>query len=169
MAFGMTPFTLFHVLLSLVGIVSGLVVLVGLISSRRLDVWAFIFLFTTAATSVTGFLFPIHGPTPGLILGVVSLAVLAAAIYGRYGSYFRGAWRWIYVIGCVAALYFNVFVFIVQAFVKLAPLHALAPTIPPSGPVFLVAQCAALIAFLILGFVAVRRFHPVASLSAPRP
>jgi hypothetical protein len=160
---GMTPFTLFHVLLSLVGIVSGLVVLAGLIISQPLKIWTQIFLVSTVATSVTGFLFPIHGPTPGLILGGLSIVVLAAVTAGRYGAHLRGAWRWIYVLGCVAALYFNVLVFIVQSFEKLAPLHALAPTVPPSGPAFLAAQSLTLVAFVILGAIAARRFHPAAN------
>jgi hypothetical protein len=155
-------FTLFHVLLSLIGIVSGLVVVRGLIASNPLNGWTTTFLVTTAATSLTGFLFPFHGVTPAIILGVLSLIVLAAAIAGRYAYHFAGPWRWIYAAGSTAALYFNVFVLIVQAFVKIPALHALAPGTPPSGPVFAVVQGLVLVFFVVMGFLAVRRFRPAA-------
>jgi hypothetical protein len=160
MIFGMTSFTFFHVAISLVAIVSGLVVVYGLLGSRRLDGWTMLFLVTTVATSVTGFLFPFHGFTPGIGVGILSMIVLVAAIGARYGFHLSGAWRWIYVAGAVIALYFNVFVLIVQSFQKIAFLKALAPT--QTEPPFLVAQLATLVLFLVIGIVAVRRFHPAA-------
>ena len=159
MIFGMTSFTFFHVLLSLIGILTGLAVLSGLIGSKLMNGWTVAFLVTTAATSVTGFLFPFHGATPGIVLGVLSLIALGAAIAGRYAFHLTGAWRLIYVIGAVVALYFNVFVLVVQAFVKIPPLHVLAPTTPPSGPVFITAQAIMLVVFLLAGALAARRFH----------
>jgi len=161
MIFGMTTFTFVHVLLSLIGIVSGLVVLFGLIGSRSMSGWTLVFLFTTAATSVTGFLFPFHGVTPGIVLGVVSLIALGPAIAGRYAFNLSGAWRTIYVLGSVVALWLNVVVLVVQSFVKIPALHALAPTLPPSGPVFMAVQGVVMVFFLITGFLAARRFHPL--------
>jgi hypothetical protein len=156
----MDAFTLFHVFLSLVGILSGLVVVFGLIVSHRVDRWTLVFLVTTALTSLTGFLFPFHGPTPAIVLGVLSLIALAAVIAGRYAFHFAGPWRWIYVIGAVLALYFNVFVLIVQSFVKVSALHALAPGNPPSGPVFGAVQLVVLAGFGYAGYRALRQFRP---------
>jgi hypothetical protein len=161
MIFGMTTFTFVHVLLSLVGILTGLVVLYGLIRSDRMNGWTLAFLTTTVATSVTGFLFPIHGVTPGIILGVLSLIALCAAIAGRYANRLAGGWRWIYVVGSLVALWLNVVVLVVQSFVKIPTLHALAPTTPPSGPVFMAVQGVVMVFFLVTGFLAVRRFHPL--------
>ena len=160
MILGMTPFTFLHVAISLVGIATGLVVAYGLLISRRLDRWTLIFLITTLATSVTGFLFPIHGPTPALVVGAISTVILIAAFAARYSFNMMGAWRWIYVATAMIALYFNVFVLIVQAFLKIPPLTALAPT--QSEPPFAIVQGLALIFFVVLGVFAVRRFHPPA-------
>jgi hypothetical protein len=155
---GLSPFTVVHVLLSLIGILSGLVVLYGLLAAKRLDGWTLLFLATTAATSVTGFFFPFHGITPAIILGILSLTVLAAASAGRYARHLAGSWRLIYVIGAVVALYFNVFVLIVQAFGKIPALHQLAPN--GSEPPFAIAQGIALVFFVAAGVLAARRFHP---------
>lgn len=162
MIIGMTPFTLFHVVLSLIGIAAGLMVLRGLLASNALNGWTATFLATTAATSITGFLFPFHAVTPGIVLGVLSLIALAAAVAGRYGFHLAGPWRWVYAIGAVTALYFNVFVLIVQAFVKVPALHALAPTTPPSGPAFGAVQGIVLVFFVVMGVLTVRRFRPLA-------
>src|SRR5882762_4159643 len=109
MIFGMTTFTLVHVLLSLIGIFSGFVVVFGLLAAKRLDGWTSLFLATTVLTSVTGFLFPVHRVLPSHIVGVISLAVLAVAIYARYSRHLAGAWRKTYVFTAVMALYLNVF------------------------------------------------------------
>jgi len=116
MILGMPIFTFAHVVISLVGIVSGLVVTYGLLAAKRLDGWTLVFLATTLATNVTGFLFPFHGITPALRLGALSTIVLVVAIAARYAFRLSGAWRWIYAASAVVALYFNVFVLIVQAF-----------------------------------------------------
>jgi len=150
-------FTLLHVVLSLIGIVTGLVVLFGMFSAKRLGGWTALFLLTTITTSVTGFLFG-TGIDPANIVGIVSVVALAAAVLARYAFHLAGAWRWIYVAGAVFALWLNVFVAVVQAFTKLPPLHALAPT--QSEPPFLAAQLAALALFIVLGIIALRRFHP---------
>lgn len=157
--FGMTTetFTLVHVLISLVGIGSGLVVVVGLLAGKRLDGWTALFLVTTVATSVTGFGFPFDHLLPAHKVGIISLVVLAIAILARYALHLAGAWRCIYVVGAVIALYFNVFVLIVQLFEKVPALRALAPT--QSEPPFLVAQLVVLALFVVLGISAVKRFR----------
>src|SRR5439155_12215308 len=127
MTIGLTILTLVHVLISLAGILSGLVVLFGLLAGRRLDGWTGIFLASTVATSVTGFFFPVHHFMPSHAVGILSLLVLGVAIYARYPRQLVGAWRKTYVISAVVALYFNVFVGIVQAFQKIPALKAVAP------------------------------------------
>jgi hypothetical protein len=158
MIFGMTPYTLVHVVISLVGIVSGIVVLLGMLSGRRLDGWTALFLLTTAATSVTGFGFPFDHLLPSHIVGIISLVVLAIAVVARYVFHLAGPWRWIYLAGAVIALYLNVFVLIVQLFLKVPAIHALAPT--QAEPPFAIVQGAALLAFVVLGIVAAIRFRP---------
>ena len=156
----MDTFTLVHVVLSLIGIVTGLVVLYGLLTANRMDGWTLVFLFTTVATSVTGFFFPFKGVTPAIILGILSLVVVAAAITARYAFHLAGSWRWIYVVGSVVALYFNVFVLVVQAFLKIPALHTLAPK--GSEPPFAIAQGIVLVFFILTGILSVKRFYPVA-------
>jgi hypothetical protein len=153
----MATFTLLHVLISLAGIGTGLIVLYGLLTGKRLDGWTAIFLVTTVLTSLTGFLFPFQHLLPSHIVGVISVLVLALAIYGRYVRHLTGAWRWIYVIGTVLALYLNVFVAIVQAFLKVPALKAMAPK--QTEPPFLLAQIVAMALFFVLGIVAVKKFH----------
>src|SRR5437016_8169827 len=125
MTIALTIYTLVHVVISLVGIFSGLVVMAGLLTGKRLDGWTALFLVTTIATSVTGFFFPVHHFMPSHGVGIVSLLVLPVAIYARYGQRLSGAWRWVYVVSAMVALYLNVFVLIVQAFLKAPALHAL--------------------------------------------
>ncbi len=151
-------FTLVHVALSLVGILAGYVMLGSLIEDVQRDGWTALFLAATIATSVTGFLFPSTGLDPARVIGIISLAALAIALFALYGRGLAGPWRWIYVVSAVLALYLNIFVGVVQAFQKIPFLRPLAPT--QSEPPFLVAQIIVLIAFVILGFLAVRRFHP---------
>lgn len=164
-------FTVLHVIISLIAIVSGLIVLFGMLGSRRLPGWTALFLLTTILTSVTGFLFPIHGFTPALGLGVLSLLVLAVALLALYGKRLSGAWRWIYVVMAVVALWFNVFVLIVQSFEKVALLNPHAPQIGPPFPEpqnlhFMIAQGAALAFFVVLGLLSAVRFRPCPSLPA---
>jgi hypothetical protein len=154
---GMSTFTLIHVAISLLAIASGFVVVFGLIAGKRLDLWTAFFLATTIATSVTGFGFPIHGFTPGIVLGIVSLVVLAVALFARYGRHLAGVWRRVYVVTAVVALYLNFLVLIVQSFQKVPALKAMAPT--QSEPPFLIAQITAMIVFLALGFLAAIKFR----------
>jgi uncharacterized membrane protein len=151
-------FTILHVAISLVGIVSGLIVLAGMLRARSLQGWTALFLVTTILTSVTGFMFPINGLTPAIIVGLISIVILAIALMALYLKQLRGAWRWIYVVTALMALYFNVFVLIVQAFQKVPVLQKLAPT--QSEPPFQIAQGVTLVAFLVLGTLAARKFRP---------
>src|SRR2546427_12748531 len=121
-------FTIVHVIISLVGLVSGFVVLKGLLSSRRCAGWTALFLITTVLTSVTGFGFPFDHFLPSHAVGAISLVFLAVALFAVYVKHLAGAWRWTYVVSAVIALWFNVFVLIVQAFMKISALKALAPT-----------------------------------------
>ena len=147
-----------HVILSLVGILTGFVVLYGLVTGVSSSGSTAIFLATTILTSVTGFPLPPFGFDPPRAVGVISLVLLALALAALYAFRLAGAWRWIYVAAAVAALYLNVFVAVAQAFQKLPLLHALAPT--QSEPPFLVTQIVVLAAFVALGVVAAMRFHP---------
>jgi hypothetical protein len=156
-----STFTLVHTVLSLIGIVSGVVVVLGMLNAKRLDGWTMLFLATTVLTCMTGFFFPLDHILPSHIVGAITLAALAAAILAIYAYRLAGSWRWIYVIGAVVALYLNVFVGVVQAFLKLPFLQPLAPT--QSEPPFLIAQLAVMAIFLVLGFLAVRKFHPEAA------
>jgi len=152
-------FTAIHVLISLVGIVTGLVVLSGLLKSKMMNGWTAWFLATTVATSVTGFLFPFHGFTPAIGVGILSTLILVVTLITRYNKHLVGAWRWIYVVGAVAALYFNTFVLVVQSFLKIPVLHVLAPQ--GNEPPFAIAQGVVLLFYVVTGCLAIRRFKPV--------
>ena len=151
-------FTLLHVVLSLIGIATGLAALVGMLRSAAPGVITHTFLATTAATTITGFLFPITAFTPAIGVGVISLLLLVAAYAAFYGLQLAGASRWIYVVTAIAALYLNCFVLVVQAFQKVPALAQLAPT--QSEPPFAAAQGVLLVAFLWYGWRATRSFHP---------
>lgn len=162
MIFGMTTatYTLIHVIISLIGIGSGLVVMYGMLTGKKLDGWTALFLTTTVLTSVTGFGFPFKGVTPAINLGVISLVVLAVAIVARYARHLSGAWRKTYVISAALALYLNVIVLVVQSFEKVPALKAAAPT-QKEAP-FAAAQIAVLLLFVALTILAVKRFRPEA-------
>lgn len=160
MILGMTSatFTALHVLISLVGIASGLIVMYGLLTANRLQRWTTVFLVSTAATSLSGFLFPFKGVTPGIVVGILSIIVLALAIVGRYALNLSGPWRPIYIVAASVALYFNVFVFVVQSFEKIPQLRALAPT--QKEPPFAVVQLFVLLMFVVATGFALKRFRP---------
>jgi hypothetical protein len=150
-------FTKLHVVISLIGIVSGLVVMFGLLVGRRLNRWTALFLISTVSTTVTGFLFPFHGVSPAIVVGIISLVLLAIAIFARYGRHLAGTWRWIYVVTAMISLYLNVFVLIVQLFQKVPVLKALAPT--QSEPPFAVTQLVVLALFVFLTIIAAIKFR----------
>lgn len=159
MILGMPPLTFLHVVISLVGIVSGFVVVWGLLTARRLEGWTAVFLVSTVLTSVTGFLFfPLTPVKPSHALGVMSLVVLAVAIAARYRLHLTGRWRGVYAVTAIVALYFNFFALVFQAFLKVPALHDLAPT--QSEPPFAVAQLLALLLFVVLGVLSAIRFRP---------
>jgi hypothetical protein len=151
-------FTMLHVVLALVGMVSGAIVLLGMLTAKHLQGLAAIFLASTILTSVTGFFFQSPSSSPARIVGIISLLLLAAALFALYACHLAGAWRWIYVATAVTAFYLNAFVGVVQAFQKLPALQGLAPT--QSEPPFLIAQFVVLAIFLVLGVAAVKAFHP---------
>jgi hypothetical protein len=159
MILGMTTstFTLLHVMISLAGIGSGFIVVYGLLTGRRLDGWTAIFLTTTVLTSLTGFLFPVEHLLPSHVVGIISLIVLAVAILARYALHLAHAWRWIYVVCAVLALYLNSFVAVVQSFLKVPALKVLAPT--QKEPPFLIAQLIVMALFIVLGTFGVKKFH----------
>jgi hypothetical protein len=150
-------FTLLHVLISLAGIASGLIVMYGLLTRNPLDRWTAFFLATTALTSLSGYLFPFTHLLPSQIVGAISLVVLAIAAIARYPKAMVGAWRRTYVITASIALYLNVFVLVVQSFEKVPALKALAPT--QKEPPFLVAQLLVMAIFIALTILATKRFH----------
>ena len=154
----LATFTFLHVLISLVGIASGLIVLERFFRNRTLGVSNVVFLTTTILTSVTGFLFPFKAFGPPHVVGVISLVVLAIALFALYAGNLVGPWRWIYVCTAILALYLNVFVAVVQSFDKIGRLRALAPT--GSEPPFAITQGVVLVLFIVLGIIALMRFRP---------
>ena len=155
----LSTFTLLHVIISLAGIGTGFIVLFGLLNGKRLDGWTAIFLTTTVLTNVTGFLFPFDGLKPSYIVGAISLVLLVVAIWARYGRKLAGSWRGAYVVTAAIALYLNCFVAVIQAFMKIPALHALAPT--QKEPPFAIAQLVVLAIFVWLTWQAAKRFNAV--------
>jgi hypothetical protein len=154
-------FTLLHVVLTLVAIGSGLIVAGGIFASHKLPGTTALFLFTTALTSVTGFLFPIRGFTPALGVGILACVILAVALFALYKEHLVGAWRWMYVITALVSLYLNVFVLVAQSFMKVSALNALAPT--QSEPPFAITQAVVLVIFILIGLIAVVKFRPISA------
>ena len=154
-------FVFVHTVITLVAIVTGLPVLFGLLRSDRMNGMTAIFLLFTVLTDVTGFVIQIKPVTPAVMLGAILAAVLIPTLAARYLFAMRGMWRWIYVVGATLSLYLNVFVLVVQSFLKVPALHTIVSSVPPSGPVFGAVQGVVLILFLIAGYLGVRRFHPV--------
>ncbi len=150
------PLTLIHTAISLLAILIGLPVLAAMLKGRTPVTSTGIFLGLTVLTSVTGFLFHNEHVTPGMVVGAISLLVLAVALFALYGQHLAGRWRTAYVITATCALYLNVFVLVIQSFIKIPPLHALVPSVPPSGPIFGAVQGVVLIVFLIAGWRAVK-------------
>ena len=150
-------YTTIHVAISLIGIATGLIVLFGLLAGRLLSPWNGLFLLTTVLTSVTGFFFPNSKITPGIIVGILSMIVLAIALFALYARHLSGGWRRTYVITAMIALYFNVFVLVAQLFAKVPALHALAPT--QSEAPFKVAQLLVLVFFAVLIPLAAKKFR----------
>lgn len=161
MIFGLSvaTYTLLHVVLSLAGIVAGLVVAGGLIAGARPERCAAVFLVTTIAANVTGFGFPFVHFLPSHAVGIISLVVLVVVIVAHYVKHFAGRWRTTYAGGLVVATYFNVFVLVAQLFKRIPVLFVAAPT--QSEPPFVLTQSLVLALFIWLGVAAVKGFRPV--------
>ena len=158
-----TPAVTFHTLLSLAAIITGVCVMMMLVKNRKPDIWTLVFLVTMIATDVTGFLLPAPKLLPSHIFGVISLVFLALAVLAHYVFHFAGAWRWVYAASMGIAVYLNFFVLVTQLFLKVGPLHALAPNAPDNPePPFLIAQVIVLAIFVWLIWKAVKNFRPAA-------
>jgi hypothetical protein len=156
----LSAFTTLHVVISLIAIVAGLIVMFGMLGPYHAGGLTGIFLLFTILTSVTGFMFPFNGVTPGILIGILSVVLLAIACIALYGMQLSSAWRWIYAVTAIASLYLNVFVLIIQSFLKITALHELAPGNPPSGPAFAAVQGIVLVFFVVMIVSVVRRFKP---------
>jgi hypothetical protein len=162
----LSTFVTVHVIISLIAIVAGIIVMFGLLTSKSMPGLTATFLLFTILTSATGFLIPpllSEKLLPSHIVGALSLVLLAIACIALYGMKLSGAWRWIYAVTALLSLYLNVFVLVIQGFLKVPALHALAPGEPPGGPVFAVVQLIVLVFFVIVIIGAVRRFRPMPS------
>ena len=156
----LSAFTNLHVVISLIAIVAGLIVMFGMVGPYHSGGLTAIFLLFTILTSVTGFMFPFDGITPGIVIGIVSCVLLAIACLALYQMKLAGAWRWIYLLTALISLYLNVFVLVIQSFLKIPPLHEIAPGNPPAGPAFAVVQGVVLLFFIYMIFRAWRGFRP---------
>jgi hypothetical protein len=150
-------FTLIHIMISLIGITSGFGLLAGLVTGKLFPRWALVFLTTTIATSVTGFFFPFHGITPGIVIGVISLLTLALACFALYARRLEGVWRRMFAVTAILSLYLNVFVLVVQTFQKNPALVEIAPAL--NAPPFVISQVLVLAIFIWLGTLSLRHFH----------
>jgi hypothetical protein len=160
----LSTFTTVHVIISLIAIVAGIIVMFGMLGSNRMPGLTAIFLLFTILTSATGFLIPplvTEKLLPSHIIGALSLVLLAIACIALYGTKLSGAWRWIYALTALISLYLNVFVLVIQSFLKIPALTALAPGNPPSGPVFAVVQGVVLVLLVLFIIGAIRRFRPM--------
>jgi hypothetical protein len=157
---GLSAFTTLHVVISLIAIVAGLIVMFGMLGTYNAGALTAIFLILTILTSVTGFMFPFNGVTPAILVGILSCVLLAIACVALYAMKAAGPWRWIYVLTALISLYLNVFVLVIQSFLKIPPLHEIAPGNPPAGPAFAVVQGIVLVFFAIMIIQVWRRFRP---------
>jgi hypothetical protein len=162
MVLGMSlaTFTMVHVIISLIGIVTGITVMFAMLRSHAKPGMTAIFLLTTILTNATGFLFPFTQLLPSHMIAILSLVLLAIACLALYGMKLAGAWRWIFALTALISLYLNVFVLVIQSFLKIPALTALAPGNPPSGLAFAVLQGIVLIFFVVTIFGTVKRFRP---------
>jgi hypothetical protein len=160
----LATFTMVHVIISLIAIVAGLVVMFGMLGSKRMPGLTAIFLASTTLTSASGLLFPpllFEKLSPGQMIGILSLVLLAIACVALYGMKLAGAWRWIYALTALVSLYLNVFVLVIQSFLKVPALHALAPSVPPTEPPFAIVQGIVLVLFVVVIIGVIRRYRPM--------
>jgi hypothetical protein len=154
----LSAFTQFHVILSLIAIAAGIVVAIAMLGAKRPPALTGLFLLTTAATDITGFMFPIPFD-PADVIGIIDLVAVGIACVALYANHLKGAARWVYVSSALLALYFNCFVLVVQAFQKVPFFHQFAPT--GKEPAFAAAQGVVLVAFIGLGIAALKKFRPL--------
>jgi hypothetical protein len=162
----LSTFVTVHVVISLIGIAAGIIVMFGMLGSNRMPGLTAIFLLFTILTSATGFLIPplvSDKLLPSHIIGALSLVLLAVACFALYGQKLSGGWRWVYVLTALVSLYLNVFVLVIQSFLKIPALHALAPSVPPSEPPFAIVQGIVLVFFVVVIIGAIRRYRPIAA------
>ena len=160
----LSTFVAVHTIVSLVAIVAGIIVMFGMLGSRRMPGLTAIFLLLTILTSATGFLIPpllSEKPLPSHMVGLLSLALLAVACFALYGQKLSGKWRWIYVLTALISLYLNVFVLVIQSFLKVPALHALAPSVPPAVPPFARTQGIVLVVVVVVSIGALWRYRPI--------
>jgi hypothetical protein len=154
---------LIHTIISLIAIVAGIVVMFSMLGSKRQDGLTAIFLLFTILTNATGFVIPpllSEKLLPSHMIGILSLVLLAIACIALYVIKLAGPWRWIYVVTALVSLYLNVFVLVIQSFLKVPFLHALAPSVPPAEPPFAIVQGIVLVFFVVMIIGAWRRFRP---------
>jgi hypothetical protein len=163
LSISLATFTMVHVIISLIAIVTGLFVMCGMLDSKRMPGLTATFLVFTILTSASGFLIPpllFEKPLPSHMIGILSLVLLAIACVALYGMKLAGAWRWIYALTAMVSLYLNIFVLVVQSFLKVPALHALAPSVPPAEPPFAIVQGIVLAFFVVIIIGVVRRYRP---------
>ncbi|WP_245509526.1 hypothetical protein [Bradyrhizobium vignae] len=168
----LATFTMVHVIISLVAIAAGLVVMFGMFGSKRMPNLTAVFLTATILTSVSGLLIPpllFEKPLPSHLIAILSLVLLGIACFGLYGMKLAGSWRWIYVLTALLSLYLNVFVLVIQSFLKVPALHALAPSVPPAEPPFAIVQGIVLVSFVVVIIGAIRRYRPAPAAADIRP
>lgn len=161
-----------HVIISLVAIVAGLFVMFGMLRSKGMPGLTAVFLSLTVLTNASAFLIPpllFEKLLPSHMIGLLSLLMLAIACLARYGRKLAGAWRWIYALTASISLYLNVFVLVIQSFLKVPVLHAIAPSVPPAGPAFSIVQGGVLVFFVVVTIGAIRRYRPAATSHVQSP
>lgn len=165
----LATFTIVHVIISLIAIAAGLIVMFGMLGSKRMPGLTAIFLALTILTSASGLLIPpllFEKLLPSHVIAILSLVLLAIACLALYGMRLAGPWRWIYALSALVSLYLNVFVLVIQSFLKVPALHALAPSVPPVEPPFAIVQGIVLVSFAVVIIAVIRRYRPALDRSA---
>jgi hypothetical protein len=155
--FSLPVFTLIHVVISVIGIISGLVAVGGLIAGVRLRGWIALFLSTTVLTSVSGFGFAFTALLPSHVVGLISLVVLAIALFALYVKRLAGGWRTAFTVTTVVALWANTFVLMAQLMQKVPAIATIAPG--PNAPAFGVTQGLVVLLFVVIGWIALKGFR----------
>ncbi|SFS00300.1 hypothetical protein SAMN05216570_1417 [Dyella sp. OK004] len=147
-------FTAFHTVISVVAILAGIGAVRGLFLGRVRSAAMATFLVSAIVTTVTGFMFPYHGFTPAIGVGVIALLVLAWALLAQRRTALSAGSGAQFAVAIVVSEYFLVFVLVAQTFAKLPALNALAPNV--QQPFFGAVQLIVLIAFTVIAIRAAR-------------